>query len=46
MGSKRIHSLNETADPVKLHWIGQMKRLIDPDNLFNPGKLVLHPGLS
>ncbi len=46
VGSKRIHSLNETADPVKLHWIGQMKRLIDPDNLFNPGKLVLHPGLS
>lgn len=45
VGSKRIHSLNETADPVKLHWIGVMKRLIDPDNLFNPGKLVLQTDL-
>jgi FAD/FMN-containing dehydrogenase len=40
VGSKRIHSLTETADPVKLHWIGEMKRFLDPDNLFNPGKLV------
>ncbi len=45
VGSKRIHSLNETADPVKLHWIGQMKRLLDPDNLFNPGKLMLRSDL-
>ncbi|MCQ2005985.1 FAD-binding oxidoreductase [Rhizobium sp. NRK18] len=40
VGSKRIHSLTETADPVKLRWIGEMKRFLDPDNLFNPGKLV------
>lgn len=39
VGSKRIHSLVQTADPVKLASMRAIKELLDPANLFNPGKL-------
>lgn len=39
VGSKRIHSLIATADPVKLASMRAIKQLLDPANLFNPGKL-------
>lgn len=39
VGSKRIHSLVETANPVKLSGMRAIKQLLDPANLFNPGKL-------
>jgi FAD/FMN-containing dehydrogenase len=39
VGSKRIHSLNATADPVKLELMRQIKERLDPDNILNPGKL-------
>ncbi len=39
VGSKRIHALNATADPVKLALMRQIKDLLDPQGLFNPGKL-------
>jgi len=39
VGSKRIHSLNATADKVKLSAMADVKRLLDPWGLFNPGKI-------
>ncbi len=39
VGSKRIQSLVETADPVKLASMRAIKQLLDPANLLNPGKL-------
>jgi FAD/FMN-containing dehydrogenase len=39
VGSKRIHALNATADPVKLALMRRIKHLLDPAGLFNPGKL-------
>jgi len=39
VGSKRIHSLRATADPVKLSVMAAVKDVLDPDGLFNPGKI-------
>ncbi|PZR94830.1 MAG: FAD-binding oxidoreductase [Stutzerimonas stutzeri] len=40
IGSKRVAALERHADPVKLTLMVQLKRLFDPDNLCNPGKIV------
>ena len=40
IGSKRIAALQRHADPVKLALMAEIKRLFDPDNLCNPGKVV------
>ncbi|MBR3191466.1 FAD-binding oxidoreductase [Bosea sp. (in: a-proteobacteria)] len=40
IGSKRIAALQRHADPVKLALMAELKRLFDPDNLCNPGKVV------
>lgn len=40
IGSKRIAALERHADPVKLALMAEIKRLFDPDNLCNPGKIV------
>lgn len=40
VGSKRRHLLQAEADPVKLALMRQVKALIDPANLMNPGKVV------
>ncbi|MCP4562933.1 MAG: FAD-binding oxidoreductase [Bosea sp.] len=40
IGSKRIAALQRHADPVKLALMAEIKRLFDPDNLCNPGKIV------
>lgn len=40
IGSKRIAALQRHADPVKLALMAELKRLFDPDNLCNPGKIV------
>ncbi|MBP1860515.1 FAD-binding oxidoreductase [Rhizobium herbae] len=39
VGSKRIHALRATSDPTKLVLMAQIKKALDPANLFNPGKL-------
>ena len=41
VGSKRIQSLQQTADPVKLATMASVKQLLDPKGLFNPGKIFL-----
>ncbi len=40
IGCKRIAALERHADPVKLTLMAEIKRLFDPDNLCNPGKVV------
>ncbi|NMM76961.1 FAD-binding oxidoreductase [Acidovorax sp. SRB_24] len=40
VGSKRIGAMFDTLDPVKLATMAHIKRLLDPDNLLNPGKVL------
>ncbi len=40
VGTKRIHALAASADPTKLATMRSIKRLLDPQNLFNPGKVL------
>lgn len=40
VGSKRIGAMFETLDPVKLLTMAQIKRMLDPQNLLNPGKVL------
>ena len=40
VGTKRRHALAATADPTKLATMAAIKRLLDPQNLFNPGKVL------
>ncbi|AYD03782.1 FAD-binding oxidoreductase [Neorhizobium sp. NCHU2750] len=39
VGSKRIGALVATADQTKLMLMAGIKKMLDPQNLFNPGKL-------
>lgn len=40
IGSKRIHSLRETADPVKFALMTQIKAAVDNGRTLNPGKVI------
>jgi FAD/FMN-containing dehydrogenase len=40
VGSKRIHALYATADPVKLKLMQSVKQALDPAGILNPGKVV------
>lgn len=40
VGSKRIHALYGTADPVKLSFMQVIKHALDPSGIMNPGKVV------
>ncbi len=40
IGSKRIHSLRETADPVKFALMTQIKSAMDGARTLNPGKVI------
>ena len=40
IGSKRIAALERYADPTKVALMAQLKALLDPANLCNPGKIV------
>lgn len=40
VGSKRIHALYATADPVKLEMMQAIKTVLDPAGLMNPGKVI------
>ncbi|TCQ07643.1 FAD/FMN-containing dehydrogenase [Rhizobium sp. PP-F2F-G36] len=40
VGSKRIHALLATGDPVKLATMRAIKQALDPKGLFNPGKVL------
>lgn len=40
VGSKRIHALYATADPVKLGLMQAIKAMVDPADLMNPGKVI------
>jgi len=39
VGSKRIGAMNDTTDGIKLATMAQVKRLLDPQRLMNPGKV-------
>jgi len=40
VGSKRIGSMFDTTDPVKLKTMARIKRQLDPSGLLNPGKVL------
>jgi FAD/FMN-containing dehydrogenase len=40
IGSKRVHSLGETSDPVKFALMTQIKAAIDKGRTLNPGKVT------
>lgn len=40
IGSKRVHALRETADPVKFALMKQIKAAIDSGHILNPGKVT------
>ncbi|WP_413993241.1 FAD-binding oxidoreductase [Labrys okinawensis] len=40
VGSKRIHALYATSDPVKLKLMQSIKQTLDPAGILNPGKVV------
>ncbi len=40
VGSKRIGSMFDTTDPVKLKTMARIKRQLDPSDLLNPGKVL------
>ncbi len=40
VGSKRIHSMIDTADPAKVAAMGVIKQALDPAGLMNPGKVL------
>ena len=40
VGSKRVSAMFDTLDPVKLVTMASVKRMLDPGNLFNPGKVL------
>ena len=40
IGSKRVAALERHADPTKVALMTELKKLLDPDNLCNPGKVV------
>ncbi|PTM93625.1 HutD family protein [Mycoplana dimorpha] len=40
IGSKRVHSLRDTADPVKLALMRQIKADLDTAAILNPGKVL------
>ena len=46
VGSKRMHSMVETADPAKLTAMGLIKGALDPGGLMNPGKVLPPAGAS
>jgi FAD/FMN-containing dehydrogenase len=41
VGSKRIGAMNDTTDSTKLAAMAQVKQLLDPQMLMNPGKLFI-----
>jgi len=41
VGSKRIGAMNDTTDSTKLASMAQVKQLMDPQRLMNPGKLFI-----
>ncbi len=43
VGSKRIGAMFDTLDPVKLATMAHVKHMLDPANLFNPGKVLPTP---
>ena len=43
VGSKRIAAMFDTLDPVKLLTMKSIKRMLDPQNLLNPGKVLQAP---
>ncbi len=46
IGSKRTGDLEAMADPVRLALMGELKTLLDPAGLMNPGKVLSAPSLG
>ncbi|WP_430945018.1 FAD-linked oxidase C-terminal domain-containing protein [Pseudomonas aeruginosa] len=40
MGLEKKEALGRYADPLKLALMAQIKELLDPSGLFNPGKVI------
>ena len=40
VGSKRIHAVQQTGDPVKLATMAVVKRALDGAGMMNPGKVM------